>query len=795
MYKSYLIIAWRNLLRNQGYSVINIGGLAVAMTIAMLIGLWAWNELSFDSDHPNYGRLVQVMQQQTVDGKVITGYAVPRPLENAMRDNYSGDFSAFSMSTWTNNDILNWGQQSISQTGCFVQADFPEMIALNMISGTRRGLDDPTSILLSASTAKALFGETDPLNETVRIGDRLDVKVTGIYEDFNANSSFDELKFLGSWELQVSTQDWMKRAADRWDNNSFQLFAQLAPDADLNKVSDKVKTVRAIHSKDNTFKPQVILHPMNEWHLYSNWENGVKTGGEIELVWMFAVIGVAVLLLACINFVNLATARSEKRAREVGIRMTIGSVRSQLIQQFLSESLLVVSMAFVLAVGVVQITLPWFNVLSGKSIEIAWSHPAFWLTSLSFVIITSLLAGSYPAFFLSSFRPVHALKNAFNTGRRGTLPRKILVVFQFTISIVLIIGTLIIYEQIQYSKNRPIGYDRDGLVVMPVMSPDLHGKFEALHTELKNTGAVVEVSESSSPLTEIYNNTNSFSWAGKDPNLQSSDFGVIAVGMDYGAAIGWEVKEGRDFSYDFVTDSMALILNEAAVDFLNVQNPIGMEITRGDDRFHVIGIVKDLIIESPYHQVRPSIYGLDVKSESANWINMKLNPTLNTNEAIARIETVMKKHAPSAPFVYKFSDIEYGNKFAAEERIGKLAYVFTVLAVFISCLGLVGLASFVTERHTKEIGIRKVLGATVIQLWSRFSSGFVALVALSSLPAVPLAYYGMSVWLEKYPYHISISWQTIAGSVVAALAMALMTVSYQSVRAAMMNPVKSLKSE
>ncbi|HTF22153.1 MAG TPA: ABC transporter permease [Chryseolinea sp.] len=795
MYKSYFTIAWRNLLRNQGYSLINIGGLAVAMTIATLIGLWVWSELSFDKHHQHYGRIVQIMQQQTVDGKVITGYAIPRPLENAMRDNYGNDFTHLSMSTWTDDNILTWGEHSISQTGNAVQKDFPEMISLRMISGTRSGLDDPASILLSASAAKALFGNTEPLNQSVSIGGRLDVKVTGVYEDLPSNSSFNELKFLSSWDLRVGSEDWMKRAADKWDNNSFQLFAQLAPGADMKQVAEKVKPIRAIHSKDNTFKPEIILHPMSEWHLRSNWENGVKTGGQIDMVWMFGIIGAAVLLLACINFMNLATARSEKRAKEVGIRMTIGSVRGQLIHQFLSESLLVVMLAFVVALGAVQVALPWFNRLADKHIEIEWSNPFFWISSATFIIITSLLAGSYPAFFLSSFRPVHVLKSSFKTGRQGSLPRKVLVVFQFAVSIALVISTLIIYDQIQYSKNRPIGYNRDGLIMMQVKSPDFNGKYDALRQELKSTGAVVEVSESSSSLTEIYNNSSTFSWKGKDPDLQSSDFGVIAVSMDYGATLGWEIKEGRDFTPDFAADTMALILNEAAVKFIGEKNPIGMEITRGDQKFHVIGIVKDLIMESPYREVRPNLYGLDTKSDAVNWVNFKLNPARSTSESIAVIESVVRKYAPTVPFDYKFSDVEYGKKFSTEERIGHLAYVFTVLAAFISCLGLVGLASFVAEQHTKEIGIRKVLGATVIQLWGKLSSGFVVLIGISSLAAVPIAYYAMSQWLEKYPYRVAISWQTMVWSVTGALAIALVTVSYQSIRAARMNPVKSLKSE
>jgi len=794
MFKSYLTIAWRSLLRNQGYSAINIGGLAVAMTIALLTALWVWDELSADKDNPHYDRLVQVMQQQTVDGRVITGYAIPRPLEAAMRSDYESDFSAISMSTWTNNNVLSWGDKSILQTGNFVQVDFPSMVALKMISGTDDGLKDPSSILLSSSTARSLFGATDPLNKMIRVG-KLDVKVTGVYENFPVNSNLNELNFLASWEQLAASEAYMQRSIDRWDNNSFQMFALLAPQTNLKSVAEKVEPVRAVHSKDTTFKPKVILHPMRDWQLRSHWENGVKSGGQIEMVWMFAIIGGSVLLLACVNFINLATARSEKRSKEVGIRMTVGSVRLQLIQQFLSESLLVVLIAFVIAMGAVQVTLPWFNILTDKRIEIPFGQPLFWITCTGFVLLTSLLAGFYPAFLLSSLRPVRALKNSFASGRQGSLPRKILVVFQFTVSIILLIGTLVIYEQIQYSKNRPLGYERSGLISLPIMSSGLYRKFDVLHQELKNTGAVVGVCESSSPLTEIYNNTNNFSWAGKDPNLQSSDFGLLGVSMDYGSTIGWEIIEGRDFSPEFATDTMALILNEASVAFMGVKEPIGMEITRGDEKFHVIGIVKNLIMESPYHEVRPNLYGLDPQGDAANCINIKLNPDKNVHESMSKIESVMKKFLPEDPFQYSFSDSDYSRKFSAEERVGNLAYVFTGLAVFISCLGLIGLASFVAEQHTKEIGIRKVLGATVIQLWGRLSSGFIALVAVSSVLAVPLAYYIMSQWLDNYAYRIEVSWSTIVWSIAGAFCVTFITVSYQSLAAAMANPVDSLKSE
>ncbi len=793
MYKSYFIIAWRNLLRNKGYSFINIGGLATGMAIAILISLWIWDEVSYDKNHQNYNQLARVMQHQTVDGETGSQAAIPRPLEIALRNTYGNDFTYLSMSSWIDEHILSAGEQKISQTGSYVQVDFPEMLTLKMIVGTRNGLKDPASILLSASAAKALFGTADPMNQLVRIDNTLDVKVTGVYDDLPANSSFNDVQFISSWELYAESQSWMKRSLEQWNNNSFLLFAQVAPGTTVNAVSQKIKNIRADITKDVTFKPEIYLHAMPDWHLRSQWKNGINTGGRIQQVWLFGIVGIFVLLLACINFMNLSTARSEKRAKEVGIRMTIGSVRTQLINQFLSESFLVVLLAFVFAVGLVAISLPWFNDLADKEIVLIWSNPYFWLFSLLFILFTSLLAGSYPALYLSSFRPINVLKGSFKARKLTSLPRKILVVVQFTVSVTLVIGTIIVYEQIQFSKNRPMGYDSKGLIMIQMKSPDFYGKYDVLRTELKNSGDVIEMAESSSPLTGVWQNSGGFNWPGKDSRIQSADFGTIRITPEYGTTVDWKIKEGRDISREFAADSTAILLNEAAVEFIGAKDPLGMEITWGKTKLHVIGIVENLIMESPYKPVRPNIYLLD--PERANWIFLKLNPEKSASESLATVASVFKKHIPSAPFDYKFVDEVYARKFGDEERIGKLAYVFAALATFISCLGLIGLASFVAEQHTKEIGIRKVLGASIAQLWKLLSGNFVILVLISSAIAIPLSYYFMNNWLLNYQYHTEISWKTFIVTILGALMITLCTVSYQAIKAAMANPVKSLRSE
>ncbi len=793
MFQSYFKVGWRNLLRNKGYSVINIGGLAIGITVTILIGLWVYDELMFDRSHESYDRLAQVMQHQTFNNVKGTERSIPRPLEFALRTTYSNDFKYLSMASWTGENLLSVGETSISKSGNYFQVDFPEMISLEMIKGTRQGLKDPTSILLSESTAKALFGFEEPMNQPIRIGNRLDVKVTGVYKDLPNASSFSGLDFMASWELYANSQEWIKTSTENWGNNSFQLYALLAPNADMKSVSEKIKMIKYNSSEDERRqKPEIFLHPMTDWHLRSAWKEGEQVGGRIQTVWLFGIIGVFVLILACINFMNMSTARSEKRAKEVGIRMTIGSVKAQLINQFLSESFLVVVLAFVVAMGLMILCLPLFNDLADKTIAVQWSNPFFWVISFSFIVFTSLFAGSYPAFYLSSFHPVTVLKGAFKAGRFASLPRKVLVVIQFTVSLTLIIGTIIVYLQIQFTKSRPTGYSREGLIMMYMKSTEFYDKLEVLRTELMKSGAVEEVSASSGPVTAIWSNNGGFNWSGKDPALQA-EFATVRVTPEFGRTVNWQIKEGRDLSREFSTDSTAIILNEAAVKFMGIKNPIGMEIVWDNTKLHVVGVIKNMVMESPYAPVKQTIYTVDYAN--MNWINIKLNPNKSTSESIATIESVFKRNISSAPFEYTFVDEEFGDKFEAEERVGKLASVFAVLAILISCLGLFGLASFVAEQRTKEIGIRKVLGASVVQLWRMLSKDFVVLVVISCTLAIPLSLYYMQIWLSNYEYRTTITWHVFVLSGIGALFITLLTVSYQAVKAALMNPVNSLKSE
>ena len=805
MIKNYFKIAWRSLTRSKGYSSINIGGLAVGMAIALLIGLWIYDELTFNQYHKNYSRIAQVMSKGSFEGQGFSSTALPRPLESELRNKYGNYFKHIVMSRWNEDHILSVGDKKISRVGRFMQAGAPEMLSLKMIRGSWAGLKDPSSIMISASTAEAIFGDIDPLDKMMRIDNEMDVKVTGVYRDLAHNTEFNDVKFISTWDLVISHNKWMKDALTQWGNSSFLAYVQIESNTTFETVSSKIKG--AIHDnvkpENKKFNNKVFLNPMSRWHLYSEWKNGLNVGGRIQFVWLFGIIGVFVLLLACINFMNLSTARSEKRSKEVGIRKAIGSMRGQLISQFLSESFLVVFISFILAIALVILSLPFFNKLADKQMTMFWSSPVFWALSLAFVVITSLVAGSYPAFYLSSFNPVKVLKGGLQPGRFASLPRKILVVVQFTVSVALIIGTIIVYQQLQHAKNRPVGYHRNGLMMVHVKSQDLKNKFDVLTEELKNAGIATEIAASSSPLTAIWSNNGGFDWKNKNPN-KVDGFGTIWVTHDYGKAVGWEFKEGRDFSRKLATDSVgptslpgavySMVINEAAAKYMDLKNPVG-EIVRWDDyAFQIIGVIKDMLMESPFEPVKQTVYIVNY-SEANAYLNIRINPEVSTAAAIAKMEPIFKKTVPSVPFEYKFADTEYSLKFAAEERIGKLSSVFASLAIVISCLGLFGLASFVAEKRTKEIGIRKVLGATVYNLWSMLSKDFLILVLIACFIAVPVSHYFLNAWLQKYEYRTEISWWVFGIAISGALIITLLTVSFQAFKAAITNPIKSLRTE
>jgi ABC-type antimicrobial peptide transport system permease subunit len=602
------------------------------------------------------------------------------------------------------------------------------------------------------------------------------------------------MDFIAPWDLFESKSGWIKNMSDPWRPNAFELYVKINANTTFEVASAKIKNEKLKHLNSELAKkkPELFLWPMKQWHLYSEFKEGYNIGGRIQYVWMFGIIGGFVLLLACINFMNLCTARSERRAKEIGIRKSIGSVRAQLIQQFFSESFLMAFMSLAVALVIAWLSIPFFNEIASKNIMLPWDNSFFWMACISFCFITALIAGSYPALYLSSFQVVNVLKGTFRAAGGTTTFRRVLVVIQFSVSVTLIIGTLVVFQQIQFAKNRPMGYNSSGLISVSMMNDVIHRQYDAVQNEVLSSGMIVSMAESSSMPTHTSYSSSGFVWEGKDPNL-SIDFRAQDVSHNYGKTIGWEIVAGRDYDREFLSDSSALLINEAALNFMQLKEPIGATIQWFGRPFHVIGVVRDIITASPYEPVQPTIYDLD--PSSTGYINLRMSPTASAHNAIAKVEEIFKKFNPEQPFDYQFVDEEYDRKFGNEERVGRLASTFSALAIFISCLGIFGLAAFVAEQRTKEIGIRKILGASLFSVWKMLSKEFVVLVVISCVLAMPIGYFLLNSWLNGYTYHTNITWWIFGVTFLSVLSITLITVSTQAIKAAFTNPVKSLRSE
>ncbi len=793
MFQSYFKIGWRNLLKNKTYSIINISGLATGMAVALLIGLWIFDELSFNKSFKNYDRLASVYHHLTFGEEIFTLNDLPHPIGNELKNSLA-DFEEVAMTSVSKEYLVAYQETKLFKTGLFVDAAFAEMFSLQMAEGTH-SWKNPHSILLSKSLADALVGD-DAVGKVIKFGNQDDLVVTGVFNDFATNSQFVEVKMLVPMEYYFASSEANRKQLNNWEDYSFQCFVLLNSKASFAQIESKIKNVlyQKASGDGKAIKPEGTLLAMEKWHLFSEFKNGKNTKGKIRFVWMFGTIGVFVLLLACINFMNLSTARSEKRSKEVGIRKVMGSVRNQLVNQFLSESLLLVMIAFLMSIAVVVLCLPWFNELAGKKVTIPWSNPYFIFTSIAFVIVTSMLAGSYPALYLSSFNPVKVLKGTFKAGRFATVPRKAMVVFQFTISTALIIGTVVVFQQIQHAKNRPVGFEREGIIHISVRTQDLaKANYNTLRHELLSTNAVDNMAKSDYPITGAMSGEASLTWEGKDPAFRPM-VALNSCSHDFPATSGFQFVEGRDFSREFSTDSSAVIVNELFAKLLSDKSVIGRKINFGYGREReIIGVIKDQVRWTPFVKQSPHIYHL--KYEEMGYLTIRLKKEMGVRSALEKIEAVLKKYDSGAPFDYKFVDDDYARLFKDEERIGKLASVFASMAVFISCIGIFGLAAFAASQRTKEIGIRKVLGATVFNVWKMLSREFAWLVLMAVLLATPLAYYFTNQWLQQYDYRIKITAWVFVATGVGALVITLLTVSYQSIKAAITNPVDSLKSE
>ena len=787
MLRNYLKVAFRNLWKNKGFSGINIAGLAIGMASAILILLWMQNEVSYDDFHEKRDRIYEVWNRATFSGALHCWNTTPKVLAAAMqRDLPEVEHSV--RVDWANDRLFSVGDKRLLIRGSAVDSIFLQVFSFPLLQGDpKTALNDPHSIVVTQSLAKSLFGKEDPMGKVIRIDNKDNYQVTGVLKDLPNNTRFD-FKYLVPWTFvrrQGNDDPW-------WGNNSTRTYVLLKPNATMASINAKMLGYKLRYDSSEKHW-EMFLYPMSRWRLHSRFEGSVETGGRITFVRLFGIVAGFILLIACINFMNLSTARSEKRAKEVGIRKVVGAPRGKLIGQFIGESVLLSFLAALLAIGIVILSLPGFNHLTQKHLYLPFENVWFWVSAVAFILFTGLLAGSYPAFFLSSFQPVKVLKGTFRAANALVTPRKVLVVLQFTFAITLIICTIIVKQQIDHARERESGYDQ-GNLIYHFLTADLEKNYDLVRQELLRAGVAVSVVKTGSPITDNYSDTWGYTWQGKDPE-DKTDFLQTCADRAMTTTTGLQLIKGRDFDPEnYPTDSAGIILNESAVKAMHFKDPIGQGIMDDTMHFHVIGVVKDFIIESPYAPIRPMV----IRGARGGWfatMHIRLNSKNLTETNLKKAAAIFKRYNPEYPFEYHFVDEDYSRKFDDEKRTGTLAGLFAALTVFISCLGLFGLATYMAENRVKEIGVRKVLGASVTGIATLLSKDFLMLVGLSFLVAGPIAWFAMYKWLEGYPYRVDIHWWVFAMAAALSAGIALVTVSFQAVRAAYANPARSLRSE
>jgi putative ABC transport system permease protein len=784
MIKNYFKIAWRNLIRNKGFSLTNILGLTIGMICTIFIFLWVKDEVAFDKFHKNHDNIYQVMATRDFKPTIFTDPNMAFPFAKGLEGG-NPQVLRTVVTTHQESHLFEYNNTKLKKDSYQVGEQFFNIFSFKFIKGNPATvLGDPRSIAITESAAKAFFGNDDPINKVVKVDNQEIYKVVAVLADPPGNSTF-KFDFIAPFD---NTSEFYKNRMKEWNNSSHSVFIQTIPNADMAKVDKYVNGVKHLHSPGDKISAYWTF-PMNKWHLYSEFKDGKNVGGMIEYVRMFTVIAIIILLIACVNFMNLSTARSEKRAKEVGIRKTLGSDRRQLLTQFFFESIILALIAFLLAVGFVYLLMPSFNLLVSKSLHLSIIDPFFLVGALIIILFTGVVAGSYPALYLSSFNPVKVLKGTFAAGKSAVLPRRILVVGQFVMSILLISATIIVYQQIQHIKDKSIGYNPNNLIMIP-SSQDIDKNYAAIKQDLEATGLVAATTRTSSPITEIWWKSGSPDYAGKTANGDII-FSGLEADVNFTKTLGIKVIQGRDFN-NTPGDSSVMLLNKAAVDAMKLKNPVGMEMKYGR-KFTVAGVIDNVVMASPYDPVEPLMIYYNPKNSSI--VNIRLKEGVQPQVAISKLETIFKKYNPQNLFEYRFVDQEFGKKFLTEELISRITNIFAGLAIFICCIGLAGLASFTIEKRFREIGVRKVMGASVQQLLMLISTEFLKLVAIAFVIAVPVTWYLMSNWLKKYTYHIDVSVWVFASVGALILLLTLVVVSLNTMKAALANPVKSLRSE
>ncbi len=787
MVKNYIQTALRNLYKNRIYSIINITGLAIGITCSLLILLWVHDELSFDKFMPKYGRIFQVWVNGTFDKKINSWKSVPLPTYEAMKTADAHIINS-AVSDWGGDHLLTVNEKKLIKKGYYVSHEFLNIFEFPLIFGDPSTvLNDPSSIVITEKTAHDLFGDEDPVNKVIRVDDRGDLKVSGVLKNVPENSSF-QFDFLLPYKYWRSVVPWVTDNENNWGNYSFQVYVELSDPAYMPAVEKAILPMLKDHGQTD-FKSEFFLYPMVHWRLFSNFENGIEKGGLNDFVKLFSLIAVFILVIACINFMNLSTARSTGRAREVGIRKAMGSRRHHLIFQFITESMIITIFAFLLAVLLTVLVLPGYNNLVEKKLTLDLSSPEFWAISCSIIFLTGIISGSYPAFYLSSFQPVRVLKGKILEGKRASLPRKLLVICQFSFSFLLIAGTFVIFKQIQLAKNRTLGYRQNNLITIQ-QNDGLRKNYEVIKNELLRTGVVEGVTVSNSPITEIHSN-NFLGWPGK-PDDQKVIFTTITTEYDYLSTMGIRLLMGRDFSRDFPSDSSGIIINKAALDLMNLKDPIGTQLDLWGGKRTLIGVVDNVLMGSPFQEIKPLFI---IKDNWPGYITVRIGDQKDLQVSLKIIKTVFEKYNTSYPFDYKFADLEFGKKFKIINMTSHLVNLFAILAILITGLGLLGLAAFTAEQRTKEIGIRKVMGASVVNIITMMSTDFTKLVLISFIISAPASWWLLKLYLKQYPIHIDLDAGIFLMTGMVVLLFSLFIVITQSLRASRANPALTLREE
>ncbi len=792
MFKNYLLIAWRNLLKRKVFTAINILGLAIGITCSGLILLWVEDEMNYDGVFPKQDLIYYVPTNQTFEGEIYTFYSTPGPLARDLKDEIPEITK--SAITWSGEILLAESDKGIKRSGRYVDPDFLDIFSLDFVEGkAQNALNRPDAIVLTQKTATALFGEnTKILNQVLRIDNKYNFTVTGVVKDLpqNITFGFDWLLPFERFQLGEEDMSW----STEYGNNFADTFVELAPNTDFEVVDAKVRALIPSKMVDSDIPANyAFLHSIRDWHLRSEFKDGKKTGGQITFVRLVTLIAFIILLIACINFMNLSTAQSEKRANEVGIRKVLGSSKKRLISQFMAEAMIMSGLSAVLSVILLSLLLPSFNTLVEKQLELKFYDASHLSSLLGITLVCGLLAGWYPALYLSSFSPIHGLKGVQRKNGSAAFIRKGLVITQFSVSIIFIISTIIIYQQVQHARVRDLGYAKENLINIPITG-EMIKAFVPIKQEMIASGKVENVALTNSDMLSSGNNGSNISWEG-GMNTEDVLVRFRYVSPGFFETVGVEIIEGHGFNENKSSDSTNILITKSFAELMGGGSALGKTVTRNNIAYNVVGVVNDYLFGDMYGNGNSGPVMFFNNPEYGNTMYVKLRRQSSITETLASIKDVMNEHNPAFPLEYRFENELFNARFKNEELIGDLSKIFSILAIVISCLGLFGLSAFTAEQRKKEIGVRKVLGASITGIVRLLSKDIMRLVLAALLIAVPISWWTMQRWLQRFAYRIEIDWSVFAIAGLIAIFIALLTISFQSIKAATVNPVNSLRTE